>query len=36
LKAHDARFANATIDSRVPDNYDRLYERMRRAGMPER
>ena len=35
LKAHNARFANATIDPRVPDNYDRLYEGLRRAGMPE-
>jgi adenylate cyclase len=35
LKAYNARFANVIIDPRVPDNYGRLYEGLRRAGMPE-
>ena len=35
FKAHNARFANVTIDPRVPDTYDRLYEGLRKAGLPE-
>ena len=35
LKAHNAPFANVSIDPRVPDNYDRLYEGLRKAGLPE-
>ena len=35
LKAYNARFANVITDPRVPDNYGRLYEGLRRAGMPE-
>jgi hypothetical protein len=35
LKAYNVRFANVTIDPRVPDNYDRLYEGLRKAGLPE-
>ena len=32
LKAYNVRFANVTIDPRVPDNYDRLYEGLRKSG----
>jgi adenylate cyclase len=35
FKAHNARFANVTIDPRVPDTYERLYEGLRKAGLPE-
>jgi adenylate cyclase len=35
FKAHNARFANESIDPRVPDTYDRLYEGLRKAGLPE-
>ncbi len=35
LEAYNARFANGIIDPRVPDNNARLYEGLRRAGMPE-
>jgi adenylate cyclase len=35
FKAHNAPFANATIDPRVSDTYDRSYEGLRKAGLPE-
>ena len=35
FKAHNARFANVTIDPRVLETYDRLYEGLRKAGLPE-
>jgi adenylate cyclase len=35
FKAHNARFADVTIDPRVPDTYERLYEGLRKAGLPE-
>ena len=35
LKAHNAPFANVSIDPRVPDNYVRLYDGLRKAGLPE-
>jgi adenylate cyclase len=35
FKAHNARFANVAVDPRVPDTYDRLYEGLRKAGLPE-
>ena len=30
-----ARFTNVTIDPRVLDTYDRSYEGLRKAGLPE-
>ena len=35
FKAHNAPFANATVDPRVSDTYDRSYEGLREAGLPE-
>jgi adenylate cyclase len=35
FKAHNARFANVTIDPHVLEAYDRLYEGLRKAGLPE-
>jgi hypothetical protein len=35
FKARNSRFADATIDPRVADTYDRLYEGLRKAGLPE-
>jgi adenylate cyclase len=35
FKAHNAHFANVTIDPHVLEAYDRLYEGLRKAGLPE-
>jgi hypothetical protein len=35
FKARNARFANVSLDPRVPDTYARLYEGLRKAGLPE-
>jgi hypothetical protein len=35
MKAHNARFTNGNSDPRLLDSYERLYEGLRKAGMPE-
>ena len=35
LKAYNARFSNASSDPRVLESHERLYEGLRKAGMPE-
>jgi hypothetical protein len=35
FKAHNAPSTNMTIDPRVLDTYDRQYDGLRKAGMPE-
>jgi adenylate cyclase len=35
LKEYNARFTNGNSDPRVFDNLERLYEGLRKAGMPE-
>ena len=35
LKAYNARFINARSDARVLESYERDYEGLRKAGMPE-
>jgi class 3 adenylate cyclase/TolB-like protein/Tfp pilus assembly protein PilF len=35
MKAYNARFTNGNGDPRLIDTYDRLYEGLRKAGLPE-